>query len=119
MAVVIPAEAGIQYAAASRFQSQLLWNTGSSAFADLVGDLMGEVDAAEGENHLGRQLLIALEAAARDRVADRLFDLALRGDADLLEKSAQTGVENVFVHEKLLDVYGWSGWFSMYSPRSR
>jgi hypothetical protein len=33
MTVVIPAEAGIQYAA-SRFSTQLLWNTGSSAFAD-------------------------------------------------------------------------------------
>jgi hypothetical protein len=32
--VVIPAKAGIQYAAASRLNHQRLWNTGSSAFAD-------------------------------------------------------------------------------------
>src|SRR4051812_18986795 len=32
--VVIPAKAGIQYAAASRSTNRRLWNTGSSAFAD-------------------------------------------------------------------------------------
>jgi hypothetical protein len=32
-------------------------------------------------------------------VAHGLFDLALRGDADLLEESAQAGIEDVFVHE--------------------
>ena len=32
--LVIPAKAGIQYAAASRFNHCCLWNTGSSAFAD-------------------------------------------------------------------------------------
>src|SRR6516225_7112579 len=30
----MPAEAGIQYAAASRLEHSRLWNTGSSAFAD-------------------------------------------------------------------------------------
>jgi hypothetical protein len=30
---VIPAQAGIQYAAAYRFNHQRLWNTGSPAFA--------------------------------------------------------------------------------------
>src|SRR5260370_33087914 len=73
---------------------------------DLVDDLMRKADAAEGENHLGRQLFVALETAGRNRVAHRFLDLALRGDADLLEKSAQAGVENIFVHKKLLDVYG-------------
>src|SRR5437879_2543372 len=63
---------------------------------------MGEADAAEGEDHLGRQFFVALEAAARDRVAHRLLDFALRGDADLLEKSTQAGIENVFVHVRLL-----------------
>src|SRR5882757_8424418 len=47
---------------------------------DLVGDLMGQVDAADGENHFGREFFVALEAAARDRVAHRLLDFALRGD---------------------------------------
>ena len=41
---------------------------------------MHEADAAEGEDHFRRQLLVALEAAGRDRVAHRLFDLALRGE---------------------------------------
>src|ERR1700746_1489293 len=69
---------------------------------DLVGDLMRQADAAERENHFGRQLFVALETAGFHRVAHRLFDLALRGDADLLEKFAQAGVENVFVHGRLL-----------------
>src|SRR6202022_233352 len=46
--------------------------------------------------------LVALEAAGFHRVAHRLLDFALRGDADLLEKLAQAGVENVFVHNDLL-----------------
>src|SRR4030088_606371 len=69
---------------------------------DLVGDLVRKIDAADGENHFGRQFFVALETAGSDGVAHRLFDLALRGDADLLEKSAQAGVENVFVHDGLL-----------------
>ena len=60
-----------------------------------------KADAADGQHHLGRQLFIALEAAGVDGVAHRLFDFALRGDADLLEKSAQAGVEDVFVHDDL------------------
>src|ERR1019366_7219781 len=63
---------------------------------------MREADAAKGQDHPGRQLLMALETAVSDRVAHRLFDFALRSDPDLLEKSAQAGVENVFVHEGLL-----------------
>ena len=31
---------------------------------DLVADLVGQADAAEGQDHFGRQLLVALEAAA-------------------------------------------------------
>src|SRR4249920_3441608 len=68
---------------------------------------MREADAADGQNHLCRQLLITLELAGRDGVAHGLFDLALRGDADLLEESAQAGVEDVFVHEGLL-IMAWS-----------
>src|ERR1700730_12438036 len=71
---------------------------------DLVFDLMGEVDAAEGENNFGRQFFVALEAAGFHGVAHRLFDFALRGDADLLEEFAQAGVENIFVHENLLEL---------------
>jgi hypothetical protein len=34
---------------------------------DLVGDLIGEADAAEGQDDFGGQLFVALEAAGRDR----------------------------------------------------
>jgi hypothetical protein len=33
---VMPAQAGIQYAAASAFKAQMLWNTGSPAFAGMT-----------------------------------------------------------------------------------
>src|SRR5258705_2623559 len=71
---------------------------------DLVLDLMCKIDAAEGENDFGGQFFTALEAAGFQRVANRLFDLPLRGDAGFLQKSAQAGVENVFIHESLLEV---------------
>src|SRR5258707_2420248 len=44
---------------------------------------------------------MTLQASAGDGIADRLFDFALRGDADLLEEAAQAGVENVLVHDGL------------------
>jgi hypothetical protein len=47
-----------------------------------IGDLIGEADAADGQNHPGRQFFVALEAAAGDRVTHGFFDFALRGDAD-------------------------------------
>src|SRR5258708_6937682 len=59
---------------------------------DLVGDFVREADAAERQHHFGRQLFMALETAAGDRVAHRLFDFALRGDADLLQEFAQAAV---------------------------
>src|SRR3954463_10518906 len=59
---------------------------------DLVADLVRKADTADGQHHLRRQLLIALELAGRDGVAHGLFDFALRGDAYLLEESAQAGV---------------------------
>src|SRR5271167_2075583 len=85
---------------------------------DLFADLVRQADAAEGENHLGRQFLVTLETAAGKAITHRLFDFALRGDADFFQKSAQAGVEDVFIHENLL-IYGRTGLFSMYSPRSR
>jgi hypothetical protein len=69
---------------------------------DFVGNLVAEADAAHGEDHFGRQFFMALEAAGLHGVAHRLFDFALRGDADLLEEFAQAGVEDVFVHDGLL-----------------
>src|SRR5260370_5079487 len=62
---------------------------------DLVLDLMREFDAADGEDDFGRQFFVAFEAAGFHRVAHRLFDLALRGDADFLYKFAQAGVADV------------------------
>src|SRR6266404_4890327 len=63
---------------------------------------MREVHPADRQHHFRRQLFVALEAAVGERGAHRYFDLALRGDADFLEKSAQAGVEGVFVHDGLL-----------------
>ena len=48
------------------------------------------------------QLFIALELAGLDGVAHGFFDFALRGNAHFLEKLAQAGIEDVFVHEVLL-----------------
>ena len=73
---------------------------------DLVGDLMREIDAADGEHHFGREFFVAFEAAGFDGLAHRFLDLSLRGDADLLEKPAQAGVEDVFVHDGLLIAQG-------------
>src|ERR1700761_1426798 len=83
---------------------------------DLVADLMREADAADGQHDFRRQLLVAFEAAGRERIAHRLLDLALRGDADLLQEPAQTAVEDVLVHCCCLPAS--LGWFSIYSPRS-
>src|SRR5690348_12176969 len=69
---------------------------------DLVADLMHEADAAHGQHHLGRQLLVSPQTAVGECVAHRLLDLALRGDTNLLEKLAQACVEDVFVHHGLL-----------------
>src|ERR1700761_1793348 len=83
---------------------------------DLVADLMREADAADGQHDFRRQLLVAFQVAGGERITHRLLDLALRGDADLLQESAQTAVEDVLVHCSLP---GLLGLFSMYSPRSR
>src|ERR1700704_107985 len=85
---------------------------------DLVGDLVRKIDAADGENHFGRQFFVALETAGSDGVAHRLFNLALRGDADLLEKSAQAGVENIFVHDDLLIALDHTRITALHEPSS-
>src|SRR5712691_12273676 len=64
-----------------------------------------EADAAHRKYDFRRQFFVALELAALHRVADRLFDLALRGDADGLQKLAQTDVELVLVHDFLLRMF--------------
>jgi hypothetical protein len=67
---------------------------------------MRKRNAADGQHHSGRQLLIALQLSG---LADGFLDLALRGDADLLEKFAQAGVENIFVHDGFLITGGPDG----------
>src|SRR5262249_32256789 len=69
---------------------------------DFAVDLVGEADAAERHRRAGGEGLIALEPALRKGVADRLFDLALGGHAERLEKLPNAGVEDVFVHGHLL-----------------
>src|SRR5262249_40941680 len=65
---------------------------------DFAVDLVGEADAAERHRRAGGEVLIALEPALREGLADRLFDLALGGHAERLEKLPNAGVEDVFVH---------------------
>ena len=43
LTIVIPAKAGIQYAAASRFYHRRLWNTGSPAFAAMTARFVGVI----------------------------------------------------------------------------
>src|ERR1700681_4031764 len=69
---------------------------------NLVGPLVGKADTADGEHHLRRQLLVALETAGGHCITHRLLDFALRGDADFFQELAQAGVEDVFVHDDLL-----------------
>jgi hypothetical protein len=79
---------------------------------DLVIDLVGQANAVDGQNDLRGQLLVTFQLAACKRIAHRLLDLALRGDADPLEKFAQARIEHVLIHVAPPDVYGWSGWFA-------
>src|SRR5215470_12415195 len=69
---------------------------------DFAVDLVGEADAAERHRRAGGEGLIPLEPALRKGLADHLFDLALGGHAERLEKLPNAGVEDVFVHGHLL-----------------
>src|SRR5262249_23667944 len=69
---------------------------------DFAVGLVGEADAAERHRRAGGEGLIALEPALRKGLTDRLFDLALGGHAERLEKLPNAGVEDVFVHGHLL-----------------
>src|SRR5665647_2716284 len=64
-------------------------------------DLMAQADLADGEHHLRRQHLVALDAAFGDRGADGLLYFLLRGDAHHLQEFAQRHVEGFFVHRGL------------------
>src|SRR5664280_1495131 len=64
-------------------------------------DLMAQPDLADGEHHLRRQRLVALDAAFCNRGADGLLDFLLRGDADHFQEFSQRHVEGFFVHRGL------------------
>src|SRR5712671_1344293 len=75
---------------------------------DIALDLPHQADAGDGHRRFRRQLLVALEAAVGQGLAHRLLDLALSGHAQGLEKLADAGVEDVFVHGGLLGMAGIS-----------
>ena len=72
-------------------------------------DRVRQSDVADGEHHMRLEARLALELALGGRLADRLLDLALRGDADDLEKLAQRGIQGLFVHGALLGGTGLIG----------
>src|SRR4029450_8039168 len=71
---------------------------GRSGQLDLAGDLLAQLDAVDLERDFGVGRFGALEPAGAERAAHRLFDLALRGHADLFEELPEAQVEDVFVH---------------------
>src|SRR6185503_14782699 len=68
----------------------------------LDGDVGGH--ALYPQHGPGLEGFIALELAGLERSVYRAFDLALRGDAELLEELADTDVEGLFVHGTRLHV---------------
>jgi hypothetical protein len=69
-----------------------------------LGDLMPESERADGDGRLRRQHLVAFDPALGYCLADGFLDLALGGDADLLQKLPDAGVEDILVHDRLLSV---------------
>src|SRR5579875_3745912 len=77
---------------------------------DHAVDGMVEAGFTDGQVHARLERFVALELAACHGSTNRLLDLALRRDADDLQKLAQGGIENVFVHCFLL--FGqWRAWW--------
>src|SRR5262249_58355122 len=76
---------------------------------DLALDLKQETDAAECYCRLYRGPLVALESTLRQALSYCLLNLALGSHTQLLEKLADAGVENVFVHRRLHVVCCWPG----------
>src|SRR5215472_1290642 len=68
---------------------------------DLALDLKQETDAAECYCRLYREPLVSLEFTLRQALAYCLLNLALGSHTQPLEKLADAGVENVFVHRRL------------------
>ena len=68
---------------------------------DLALDLKRETDPAECYRRLCREPLVALEFTVRQTLSYCLLNLALGSHTQPLEKLADAGVENVFVHRRL------------------
>ena len=75
---------------------------------DLALDLKRETDPAERHCRLCREPLVALEFTLLQSLSYCLLDLALGCHTQPLEKLADAGVENVFVHHHLHVAAG--GW---------
>jgi hypothetical protein len=71
---------------------------------DRALDLDREAYAFDGQYRFGRQCLVSFQSAAADGRPHRLLDIALRGDADFLEKLAHADVESILIHDRLLKV---------------
>src|SRR5260221_10301365 len=85
-----------------------MW-TGCSAERDFAVDRVGQPNRLDGQYDLGLERLAAGDPLGGERVAHRLLDLALTGDADDLKEFADFHVEAVFVHPRLLRLTG-CGW---------
>src|SRR5258708_24758095 len=73
---------------------------GRSFERDLAVEIDLERDSVDGERHLRRQRLAALELAGGHRALDGALDLALRLHADHLEELADAHVEGIGVHAR-------------------
>jgi hypothetical protein len=68
---------------------------------DLALDLKRETDPAECYRRLRWEPLVALEFTLRQTLSYCLLNLALGSHTQPLEKLADAGIENVFVHRRL------------------
>ena len=60
---------------------------------DVVLDVDAHAKIGQGEGHARGELLVATQPARLDALPDRTLDLALRGDADLLQEFPSLQVE--------------------------
>src|SRR5262249_31942317 len=65
---------------------------------DFACYLVRELERADGQRRHRRELLGTIEAAVGERLPYCLFDLALSGDAELLEKLPDACVQHVLIH---------------------
>src|SRR5829696_9730638 len=69
---------------------------------DVALDIKAQIQPFNPDRRFGQQRFVALEAAVRKRIAHGQLDLALRCNADLLEKFTHRGVKHFLVHSFLL-----------------